>query len=103
MKCQLYKVKGFLSRKRVGLHEVIYERLSEAEKRRPHAPSEMRSGNSKGPVKMWICHEKWCGEVQYTYGGNLAPPSCDGGARWSFSTNGIYDPRIHKEWVRWEV
>ena len=92
-----------MSRKRIGLHEVVYERLSEAEKRRPHPPTEMHSGNSMGPVKMWICFEHRCGEIQYTYGANDAPPTCFGGLQWSFTTDGTYRPGVHKEWVRWET
>lgn len=92
-----------MAKPKIGLHEVGYERLSEAEKRRPHPPTTMKSGNSKGPVKMWICTRKWCESVEYTYGHALTPPTCFGGAAWSFTTNGVFDPRIHKAHVASEV
>lgn len=89
-----------MSKSRVALHEVSYERLSEAEKRLPHLPTPMRSGNSKGPVKMWVCDLPMCGGVEYTYSSRQTPV-CEGGARWSFSTTNAYDPRIHQPWVGW--
>lgn len=92
-----------MSRKKIGLHEVAYERLSEAEKRRPHPPIPMKSGNSKGPIKMWVCHEVHCQQIEYSYVAPHRPPICTGGARWSFTTTGTYDPRIHAEKVLWDL
>lgn len=88
-----------MGKRRIGLHEVVYERLSEAEQHAPHPPVEMRSGQSSGPVKMWVCHEIRCHEVTYTYGASLEAPICRGGAMWSFTTDGTYRRGVHKEWV----
>jgi hypothetical protein len=91
-----------MSRKKIGLHEVVYERLSEAEKRQPHAPRQMRSGNSKGPIHMWVCNELWCEAVEYTYTEPHTPPVCFGGMRWSYRTNDNFDVRVHQPWAEKE-
>ncbi len=91
-----------MSKKKIGLHEVVYERLAEAEKRQPHPPREMRSGNSKGPVKMWVCNELWCEGVAYTYVPPHTPPICHGGLKWSFMTNDNFSARIHQPSARKE-
>jgi len=84
-----------VSKRRVGLHEVVYERLSEAEKRSPHPPTEMLSGNDRGPIRMWVCSWARCHATQYTYTDH-SPPVCFGGAQWSFSTDGIYREGVHR-------
>lgn len=88
-----------MSKRRIGLHDVGYERLSEAEKRVPHPPSEMRSGNSRCVPQMWVCFEHRCGEVQYTYAPPHTPPICEGGMQWSYTTDGEYRRGVHKFWV----
>lgn len=87
-----------MAKRRVGLHEVWAERLSEAEKRAPHPPTEMHAGNDRGPIHTWICWEMNCNSVQYTYHDH-SPPTCFGGAQWSFTTDGVYRPGVHKPWV----
>ena len=89
-----------MSRRRVALHELTYERLSEAEKRLPHPPIPMRSGNSHGPIKMWVCNQPFCEGIEYTYKAPHTPPICFGGMKWSFSTDGSFDPRRHHPWAR---
>lgn len=89
-----------MPKRRIPLHEVAYERLSEAEKRQPHPPIPMRSGSSAGPIKMWVCNQPWCEAVAYTYVEPHAPPTCFGGMKWSFSTTGTFDPRVHHPWAR---
>ena len=92
-----------MSKRKIGLHEVAFERLAEAETHAPHAPTEMISGNSRGPVKMWLCTRVRCHMVEYTYGEKMTPPTCYGGAQWSFSTDGTYRPGVHRASVQWEV
>lgn len=89
-----------MSKRKISLHEVSYERLSEAEKKRAHAPRAMTSGCSKGPIKMWICYEPFCESVRYTYVTPHEAPVCFGGAKWSFLTNDTHDSRIHQPWAR---
>lgn len=87
-----------MGRKKVSLHEVIYERLSEAEKRLPHAPTEMLSGSTRGPVQMYVCTRVRCNHVEYRYGRydpEEGPPVCFGGMKWSFTTS-FFDPMIHR-------
>ena len=84
-----------MSKRRVGLHEISYELMSKAEARAPHFKTTMMSGNSRGPVKMWVCPNGRCGEVVYTYGASLEAPECFGGVMWSFTTASGFDPRLH--------
>jgi hypothetical protein len=90
-----------MSRPKIALHEVSYERLSEAEKRRAHPPREMSSGSSKGPIHMWLCVEPWCGNTEYTYSVHEAPV-CGGGLLFSFLTNDDFSSRVHQPWARKE-
>ena len=89
-----------MSRKRIALHEIAYEKFEEAEKRRAHPPSKMLSGSSRGPSQMWICAEPRCGEIRYTYTEGSSAPVCFGGMKWSFVTaGGVFDPRVHQPWA----
>jgi len=52
---------------------------------------------------MWVCHEIRCQEISYTYVAPHRAPMCFGGAKWSFTTTGTFDPRIHSEKVLWDL
>lgn len=89
-----------MAKRKLALSDVGWERLSEAEKRAPHVPTEMISGNSKGPIKMWLCSRPGCDSIEYQYNARSnVTPICGGGMRWSFLTSGPYDAGVHKEWL----
>lgn len=79
-----------------NLHDLSYVYIARAEARAPHPPTRMLSGNSRGPVKMWICSMPKCNATEYTYSSHETP-TCFGGMKWSFTTKTPYDPRIHSE------
>jgi hypothetical protein len=74
----------------LALHEYGYEMLRRAETRRPHKRLLMRSGQSKGPIKMWVCNQPYCESYTYTYTSH-ATPYCEGGLPWSFETVSVDD------------
>ena len=88
-----------MAKRYVAYHEVAYEALSRAETRRPHEPTEMRSGNSHGPVKMYVCDRPNCGGIEYVYGEKREIPVCFGGAQWSFKTS-FFEEGLHRDWLR---
>lgn len=85
-------------KRHIAFHEIAFETALKAEARAPHEPTLMQSGNSRGPIKMWICTRHRCNEIRYTY--DLEPPVCLGGAKWSFTTQTPFDPSIHAEKAR---
>ena len=60
--------------------------MRKAETHETHRKVPMISGQSKGPVLMWICPYASCGNVTYTYVRGDGAPICVGGLEWSFST-----------------
>ena len=88
-----------MAKRYVAYHEAVYEHLARAEARRYHEPVEMRSGNSRGPVKMFVCDMPNCGGIAYVYGEKPGLPVCLGGAMWSFKTS-FFEAGLHKEWLR---
>lgn len=89
-----------MSRPRIAFHEISYEVAARVEARQPHMPTQMRSGCSTPPIKMYVCDMPKCGAVAYVYGNKSDVPICEGGMKWSFTTaNMAFDPAIHKPWV----
>ena len=89
-----------MPRTRVAYHEVSFEVAARLERREAHEPTLMRSGNSKGPVKMYVCDRPRCGGYAYTYTASAGTPVCHGGALFSFvTTGGIFDPNVHQPWA----
>ena len=89
-----------MARTRVAYHEVSFEVAARLERREAHEPTLMRSGNSKGPVKMYVCDRPRCGEYAYTYTASAGTPVCHGGALFSFvTTGGVFDPNVHQPWA----
>ena len=74
--------------RRIEPHEYGWEFAKKIEKLVPHRPEAMRSGESTGPLKMWICNVPGCGRIERTI--TLDPPVCEGGYPWSFSTREIF-------------
>lgn len=67
-------------------HEIWVEELHRVSKRSPHEARPMRSGESKGPLKLFICD--FCRDYTYTTSkhapvctGALTPPIFQGGGR----------------------
>jgi len=75
-------------------HEIAYTTATRVEAKEPHRPEEMRSGNSVGPIRMWICAVPKCNQYSYTYSSHQTPV-CEGGMKWSFLTTLPFNPRIH--------
>lgn len=85
-----------MPRHHIAFHERSYEMLARAEARRPHEPTPMLSGNSRGPIQTWVCGWAHCNEVRYTYREGSAAPVCEGGFYFSFVTSGAaFDPSVH--------
>jgi hypothetical protein len=89
-----------MSKRVVAFNEISYELLARAEARVPHELSEMRSGSSKGPIKMWVCDRPKCGGIEYTYVTPHTAPMCAGGATWSFTTSMGFVKGLHREELR---
>ena len=75
----------------IAAHEVGFELLRRAETREPHTTLLMTSGNSKGPIVLWLCPHPKCGRTAYSYVPGDAPPLCSGGYAFSFTTVSSYD------------
>lgn len=80
-----YKL-AYMAKRIVGLQDVGFEMLMKAETKQAHPPLLMRSGQSHGPIRMWVCNEPFCESYEYTYGSH-ATPTCFGGLAWSFQTH----------------
>lgn len=88
-----------MPKRRIAYHEISYEVAARVEARRAHEPTPMRSGQSTGPIRMWVCDRPKCGEVAWTYVAPHTPPICAGGALFSFRTSAPFDPSVHKAWT----
>jgi hypothetical protein len=85
-----------MSRRHIAFHERGWESFSRAEARAPHPPTEMLSGNDRGPIQMWVCGMPHCNEIRYSYNSSAPAPLCTGGLYFSFITAGAaFDPSIH--------
>ncbi len=85
---------------RLRPHDTAFTQAARVEAKEPHYPTEMRSGNSQGPIKMWVCGIPGCNSYEYTYSSPHGPPECLGGMKWSFLTSLPFNPKIHLESAR---
>ena len=53
--------------------------LERARERKAHPATRMRSGNSLGPIRMFVCDR--CSAIQYVYHASDPVPVCCGGLR----------------------
>ena len=88
-----------MARSRTAYHDIAFEVAARLEARQAHEPTVMRSGNSQGPIAMFVCDMPHCGEVKYSYVKPHATPVCSGGALFSFRTTAPFDANVHRGWL----
>lgn len=66
-----------MRRRRIDPSDWAWEAAERAFTHFRHPPQVMRSGQSTGPRKMWICDVEGCQLVDFTL--DLSPPLCYGG------------------------